>query len=556
MKTIPPIKRISTFLLCIAISTSSFAQTLEFVENQPDYNYAEAYKTNNDNLVFTYYYGGINSSLYNFDGTNFQPLILGEGIGSIWYLEEYQSKHYLTHFNNPAHLIEVDGSQVTLFEIPEDYDNPLFLGKYNDKLYVLGQGFEFSIFSFDGNELEGYEVPNELRVTNFYFSEDDQSIYLILKDGSTDEKTAWIFDGENYTEIPNPQGKEIIYVFGEINDVIAFWCRDAATYEIGSLYGYDGTNLTAFPNPENTSLIEPLGSNEEQLFLRYENINTEKKDLYGFDGDNLNSLYTNPDKEIFDYEGNYNGKDYFRVFYDDRAYFYRYDGTFFTVIESPQGLSASYISGSTNENIFLNYIDTGDNQILTKLSLGETTATLVPNPPVNMKLDSFFTQFENTFFYFYVSDSDPNIGKLYAVDKNGFKEVDTPENITWVSYAFTLNQEIFFVGYTEDPFTSQLYKIKGSDLGKLEAVETNQNIIVSPNPAKEYFKVLFTEAKIIGEVKVNLFSISGKLINTQDFNVSGSNPEILYPTESLSSGVYVMEVISAIGKATKKVIVE
>tara|TARA_R100001369_G_scaffold92886_1_gene140894 strand:+ start:4890 stop:6560 length:1671 start_codon:yes stop_codon:yes gene_type:complete len=556
MKTIPLIKKISFFLLFITIFSSSFAQTLEIVENQPDSPYFRAFETNNEDLVFTTHYGEINSRLYAFDGTNFQSLMLEEGIGSIWYLEEYQSKHYLTHFNNPAHLIEVDGSQVTLFEIPEDYDNPLFLGEYNDKLYVLGQGFEFSIFSFDGNELEGYEVPNELRVTNFYFSEDDQSIYLILKDYSTDEKTAWIFDGENYTEIPNPQGKEIIHVFGEINGVIAFWCRDAATYEIGSLYAYDGTNLTAFPNPENTSLIEPLGSNEEQLFLRYKNINTEKKDLYGFDGDNLNPLYTNPDKSIFDYEGNYNGKDYFRVFYDDRAYFHQYDGTSFTVIESPQGLSASYVPGLTDEKLFLSYVDNENNQILTKLSLGETTATLVPNPPVNMKLDSFFTQFENTFFYFYVSDSDPNVGKLYAVDKNGFKEVDTPENITSVSYAFTLNQEIFFVGYTEDPFTSQLYKINGSDLGKLEAVETNQNITVSPNPANDYFKIHFTNATIVGEVKVNIFSISGKLINTQDFRVSGSNPEIFYPTESLTSGVYVMEVTSAIGKATKKVIVE
>ncbi|HBY70461.1 MAG TPA: hypothetical protein DEG69_23500, partial [Flavobacteriaceae bacterium] len=104
--------------------------------------------------------------------------------------------------------------------------------------------------------------------------------------------------------------------------------------------------------------------------------------------------------------------------------------------------------------------------------------------------------------------------------------------------------------------TTQLYKINGNDLGRLEAVETNQSITVSPNPANDYFKIHFTNATIVGEVKVNIFSISGKLINTQDFRVSSSNPEIFYPTESLTSGVYVMEVISAIGKATKKVIVE
>ncbi|HBY67213.1 MAG: hypothetical protein CMC07_03355, partial [Flavobacteriaceae bacterium] len=194
MKTILPQKTISTFLLCIAISFSSFAQTFEFVENQPDYNYAEAFETEDD-IVFTDYYGEINPAIYNFDGTGFL-FIPFEDYANIQYLDKFSNKYYFAQYDPSASLMEYDGSQVISYELPEGYENPVYLNKFNDRLYVIGQNYLEGdiILGFNGNELEEYEVPNQREIIGFYFSENNQSSYLILRDNQQNNPiSAWVF---------------------------------------------------------------------------------------------------------------------------------------------------------------------------------------------------------------------------------------------------------------------------------------------------------------------------------------------------------------------------
>ncbi|RFN59342.1 T9SS type A sorting domain-containing protein [Marixanthomonas ophiurae] len=560
MKTIPPIKKISTFLLCISIFSSSFAQTLEIVENQPEYDYAEAFETE-DNIVFTDYYGGTNPAMYNFDGINFQSIPF-EDYANVQYLDKYNNKYYFAQYDPIASLMEYDGSQVISYNLPEGYENPVFLGNFNNRLFIVGQNYLEGdiILGFNGNELEEFEVPNQREIIGYYFSENNQSLYLILRDNQQNNPTsAWVFDGENYTVIPNPQEKEIVSIQGEIDGVLTLACIDVVNTDIFSLYSFDGTNLTALPTSGNTSLSYKLGSNNQQIFFRYKNLASEKGELYGFDGNGLNPIYTNLDKDAYLYGGNFNNEDYF-IFSmynsSSQSHFYKYDGVSFTAIGVPENLSAVGYATSTDEKLYMVYEDTEENYSLTELTLGETTATLVSNPPENYSFSDFLTSYGNTLFYSYESDSEQYLYKLYAVDQSGFVEVVVPENAALVDYEFTLDQDLYFNYLNQQTNTTQLYKINGNDLGRLEAVETNQNIIVSPNPANGYFKVHFTDATIAGEVKVNLFSISGKLINAQDFTVSGSNPEIFYPTESLTSGVYVMEVISSSGRAIERVVVQ
>ncbi|HBY70460.1 MAG TPA: hypothetical protein DEG69_23495, partial [Flavobacteriaceae bacterium] len=255
------------------------------------------------------------------------------------------------------------------------------------------------------------------------------------------------FDGENYTEIQNPQGKEFVSIQGEMDGVVTFACIDAVNTDIFSLYSFDGTNLTALPTSGNTSLSYKLGSNNQQIFFRYKNLDSEKGELYGFDGYGLNPIYTNLDKDAYLYGGNFNNEDYF-IFsmYDgsSQSHFYKYDGVSFTAIEVPENLSAVGYAKSTGEKLYMVYEDTEENYSLTELTLGETTATLVSNPPENYSFSDFLTSYGNTLFYSYESNSEQYLYKLYAVDQSGFVEVVVPEDVALVDYEFNLNQDLYF----------------------------------------------------------------------------------------------------------------
>lgn len=69
--------------------------------------------------------------------------------------------------------------------------------------------------------------------------------------------------------------------------------------------------------------------------------------------------------------------------------------------------------------------------------------------------------------------------------------------------------------------------------------ETNTNIFVYPNPIQSITKIVIPENMRLKNINFNLFSISGKLINSGSFNAENIETKLPFSVNRLKEGVYV-----------------
>lgn len=132
------------------------------------------------------------------------------------------------------------------------------------------------------------------------------------------------------------------------------------------------------------------------------------------------------------------------------------------------------------------------------------------------------------------------------------------------SYTFTYTlpsdsdaSKVSLVALLIDQSTGEILNAKENDanLGIVENPAAIENIQVYPNPSSEFVKVSFGMT-MPDDVRLNIYSMTGALVKTQNFqNISG-NQDIQVDISGLSAGEYLISLSTNEGAVVKTIIVE
>jgi hypothetical protein len=108
-----------------------------------------------------------------------------------------------------------------------------------------------------------------------------------------------------------------------------------------------------------------------------------------------------------------------------------------------------------------------------------------------------------------------------------------------------------------DQSTGQILNAKetASDLGIVENPTAVANMQVYPNPASEFVNISFG-MEMADDVNVNIYSMSGRLVKTQNLQDIGGKQSVRVDISSLATGEYLLSLSTNEGAVTKKIIVK
>jgi len=89
----------------------------------------------------------------------------------------------------------------------------------------------------------------------------------------------------------------------------------------------------------------------------------------------------------------------------------------------------------------------------------------------------------------------------------------------------------------------------------VEPSDESPRITIYPNPARDELRIRFT-VNPAGLLQVNLFDLNGRTVRTWNAGTVSGNQEIRLPTEGISPGMYLLQVIDAQMTSTRKVLIE
>ena len=527
------------FFYCITFVNIIVAQAIDQIPNQPDLDYYWWKDRSNENLYFLKYSmagASSQSSVYAFDGSDFDLLPYDEDLWNNNYVGAYTSRDYFVAWPDEIEtLYEYNNSQILEYELEEPYTTFTHLATFNNKIYFAALpstgGYNQKMVTFDGNEVNTIILPETLSGgNNSYFS--SQFNKLFLRFGlSPLEYELWTYDGSSFNITPNTTNYRLFEFEIEFNNqlIMSYFDPNATSSDVFHLQKYDGSNLSLITSPNNSSFVDIIGVKENKLFLRYEDIDTGNGNLYWYDGTVLSPISTSPEIDLYEYSGEVNGNDYFIAYkYNTMtSALFSYDGDNLTEISGPSGFSAFYSAGS----------------------LGE--ATLVPNMPENLEIKWFITSFPETLFYSFESDSGHI--SLFGFNNSEFIEFEFPDTFSLNQYEFTINNKAYF-SYGSDILQKvKLFRIDES-LALTEIEQYNEDILIYPNPVNDYINIYLNSIANVSYIEVNLYATDGRLIHEKVYNQNSLKKNILYEVNFLNSGLYILEIKNNNASVRKKII--
>lgn len=132
-----------------------------------------------------------------------------------------------------------------------------------------------------------------------------------------------------------------------------------------------------------------------------------------------------------------------------------------------------------------------------------------------------------------------------------FLSAPTPPNQSGPT-ALCLNDSFLFAGYYDT-----LYRFPSSILTDIDQISTRQNIIqISPNPVADNLHVRFLDNEIFdSNLKIKIHDVTGKTLFEKQYN-SVEQRVIELNFKNFSKGVYLLDIITDIGRTVKKIVKE
>jgi hypothetical protein len=153
-----------------------------------------------------------------------------------------------------------------------------------------------------------------------------------------------------------------------------------------------------------------------------------------------------------------------------------------------------------------------------------------------------YTNIQGLYFF-----ADYCSGMIGTVDASGTLVNHGTFGGNWVSFGLDFNNELYIVNISG----GSIYKINGEIIAGVTDFDNQNLLVMTPNPASEYVSLSIENDQIY---TVAIMDIKGSLLITED-NLSVSEKNIRI--SSLSSGLYLVKVISVSGKSiVKKLVIE
>lgn len=147
-------------------------------------------------------------------------------------------------------------------------------------------------------------------------------------------------------------------------------------------------------------------------------------------------------------------------------------------------------------------------------------------------------------YYYKYSKSSPTTLNLEP-EKNYTLMVKTRINGQWSSYTSPISFSTPIAPKTAPASF-------GMDNSKLILPE---NLLVYPNPAKDYTKIRFT-LRDVSDVTVNVYSIGGVLVKTEKFLNSFGEVEAIVNLNDVSNGVYIIQIVTLGHSESRRLLVQ
>ncbi len=548
------------FLFCLPGATSTIAQVIDQIPNQPDFDYYWWKDRSNENLYFLKYSDAGTPSSFNayaFDGNDFDLIFDEESLNKV-YLGAFTYRDYFASWLQGTNILyEYDGLQVVEYELDESYMTFIHLATFNDKIYFAGRSsidLNHKIIAFDGSEMVTTTIPGTLLgENNYYFSEFQNKVFFRFELASS-ENELWSYDGDSYSLIPDDSSYKLAKFELEFNNQLIMSYFEPNTTPLNfHLQKYDGSNLSPINSPENMFFYDIIEAKENNLFLRFEDIDTGDRSLYKYDGSTLSPISTSPEIEVYQYAGELDGNDYFITYQFDTTLstLYSYNGNEFTEIPGPPEFSAFYPAGSLGNKLFIVYKDLEDKNNLAEYIVGSSEVTLVPNMPENLEIKWFIASLPETLFYSF--ESDTGHVSLFGLNNSGFIEFEFPDTFQLNQYEFTIDNKAYFSYFSDVLDKVKLFRIDGT-LNTIEIEQVNRNILIYPNPTNDYFNIHINNIDELQYLEVSLFTTEGKQIDKKFYNQVNLKENILYNVDFLNSGIYILEIKSNKESIQRKVI--
>lgn len=129
------------------------------------------------------------------------------------------------------------------------------------------------------------------------------------------------------------------------------------------------------------------------------------------------------------------------------------------------------------------------------------------------------------------------------VPNNGSAVITVPNNFTTQARVMVRGAGNVFFDISNANFTIQI----GADVNEILSGE----IELYPNPALDYMNLILSE-KIKGDTQINITDVTGRIIQTVHYNLTGKKENVILDVKSLSQGLYFVKIISPEGDAVKR----
>jgi len=544
-------------LLCILFfSINSNAQALEEISN-PDYYWPFHYIGGDSGNTYYFYHNyEYDEPIYHYDGTELKYVPLP----SDNYIRDYE-----VNFNGLDYFLSItlagivefysyDGNIVTNIPPPGGYSFRSLETVYNEKMVfsLYGPLGNLRLANFNGTSFNF--IPNP---ADYYFKADlsiwNDILYLTYEDVNQ-EGALFSYDGSSLTQITTPTFlgyPSIVHKTGNELYVGLF------NQEINTLYIFDGIEFTEIPNPAERTFINIVGADQNGLYLDYtdEYYSEGLQYLYLLEGTTLTELPL-PSWTWgigTTYYGTHENIPYFSIYdeYENEELLHYYDGSTFLPVPGPLGYQTHIPLTTYNDKIYIFCHDASYVNKLAILDPSMNEVSFVNNPDGASSLRMYEATFNDFLLLSYFVN---NEAVLYLYDGENFTPIPNPDNYTFQSYYVEDNNTAYLryrlnTSYYDEGSLFKLTipdSIPSSDGISLAQIDLNESVNIYPSPASTEITLSFNNVTSIRQHDIEIYNSNGTLLSSEKFKTDGKNSQHTINIEHFSVGNYYI-----IGKTDK-----
>ncbi|MBR9921741.1 MAG: T9SS type A sorting domain-containing protein [Bacteroidetes bacterium] len=333
-------------------------------------------------------------------------------------------------------------------------------------LSLYSQDFTFTEIELPDNQIYGsYQATyNDLA-------------YVALTDNIFFESTLYTFDGDQFTEIPNPDGFTLGYFLNEHEGILYFSYFDEVFNS--HLFKLDGTTLIQIDIDVSNQYVTNFAFVlDDDLYFNYIDFLTFNNTLKKLEGNSVVDVDLPANVTYGESLGNLDGLAYLTL--NDINFnnlMYAFDGTTFTQVNTPAGFPFYFNLTATEDALYIGFYDAGFN--LSLFIFDGTDFTQVPSPPNNVQLQGFEGELDG-FLYFSFFDNVTFFNALYRLDGTSWTEITIPPGYLY-NYTPSVTESAFYSNLAQDlTFVNTLGVFNGIDYTLIPTpVNLNYNNFVS-----------------------------------------------------------------------------